>query len=102
GGYTYYRCDCGLQFLPAGIDVSAVYGDDYFFGAGAGYPNYLQVGPLIKARGRHYAHIVAHHSAPRRLPYGGAAAGFILRGFQDCGWNCIGIEPKTTMAAYAR
>lgn len=102
GGYTYYRCDCGLQFLPAGIDVSAVYGDDYFFGGGAGYPNYLQEGPLIKARGRHYAHIVAHHAAPRRLLDVGAAAGFILRGFQDCGWNGIGIEPNTTMAAYAR
>ncbi len=102
GESTNYRCSCGLQFLSAGIDVSAVYGDDYFFGRGAGYANYLREGPLITARGRHYAHIVAHHAAPGRLLDVGAAAGFILRGFQDCGWNGVGIEPNTTMATYAR
>jgi SAM-dependent methyltransferase len=32
----------------------------------------------------------------------GAAAGFILKGFQEGGWNGVGIEPNLRMAEYAR
>ena len=32
----------------------------------------------------------------------GCAAGFILRGFKDSGWDVYGIEPNETMAGYGR
>ena len=32
----------------------------------------------------------------------GCAAGFILKGLQDSGWNGIGIEPDLMMAEYGR
>jgi len=32
----------------------------------------------------------------------GCAAGFILKGFEDSGWICRGIEPNETMAKAMR
>lgn len=87
---------------PAG-HVTQVYGDDYFFGGGAGYPNYLRERSLLIARGRWYAHQLRHwHAGPGRLFDVGTAAGFTLQGFADAGWQGAGIEPNTCMAAYAR
>jgi len=39
---------------------------------------------------------------PGRVLDVGAAAGFILKGFEQSGWDCRGIEPNATMAAFAR
>lgn len=87
---------------PAG-HVARVYGDDYFFGGGAGYPNYLRERSLLIARGRWYAHRLRRWRAvPGRLFDVGAAAGFTLQGFADAGWRGAGIEPNARMAAYAR
>jgi hypothetical protein len=43
----------------------------------------------------------------RHIPAGtvldvGAAAGFVLKGLEDAGWQGEGIEPNDTMARYAR
>jgi len=104
--YLYYRCSyCGLQFLerePEGFSTQAVYDDDYFFGGGAGYPDYLQEGPLLIDRGKAYARIVGRYVRPGRVLDIGSAAGFILRGFIDSGWSGSGLEPNRTMVAYAQ
>jgi len=104
-GYLYHRCThCGLQFIgpgSGGIRTADVYGDNYFFGGGAGYPNYLQEQALLVNHGRRYARIVSRFASPSRLLDVGSAAGFILKGFIDAGWAGVGIEPNATMAAYA-
>lgn len=104
--YRYDRCGaCGLAFLdrePEGFSTAAIYGDAYFFGGGAGYPDYLREGRILTARGRSYARIVGRFARPGRLLDVGAAAGFIMCGFADEGWSGVGVEPNHTMAAHAR
>jgi 2-polyprenyl-3-methyl-5-hydroxy-6-metoxy-1,4-benzoquinol methylase len=83
--------------------VQSVYGDDYFQSGGAGYSDYLAEEKLLRDRGRWYAKLLAKHSnAPGTILDVGAAAGFILQGFVDSGWNGNGIEPNDTMASVAR
>jgi SAM-dependent methyltransferase len=82
--------------------VARTYGDDYFTGGGAGYSDYLSEGPLLRAAGRRYGSLLARHAKPGRILDVGAAAGFVLKGFEDCGWRGTGIEPNATMAGYAR
>jgi SAM-dependent methyltransferase len=82
--------------------VDRVYGDDYFSGGGAGYPDYLGEGPLLTAHGRRYAALLRRHTTPGTLLDVGAAAGFILRGFVEEGWRGRGLEPNPAMAAHAR
>jgi SAM-dependent methyltransferase len=81
--------------------VERVYDDGYFFGGGAGYPDYLSEGTLLRAAGRRYARLLARHIPPGQILDIGAAAGFHLKGFEDCGWRGTGIEPNATMARYA-
>jgi SAM-dependent methyltransferase len=81
--------------------VERVYIDDYFFGGGAGYPDYLSEAALLRAAGRGYARLLGRYVAPGRILDIGAAAGFHLKGFEDCGWRGTGIEPNATMARYA-
>jgi SAM-dependent methyltransferase len=82
--------------------VERTYGDSYFTGGGAGYSDYLSEGPLLRAAGRRYGRLLARHTEPGRLLDVGAAAGFVLKGFEDCGWRGTGIEPNATMAGYGR
>jgi SAM-dependent methyltransferase len=82
--------------------IERTYGDGYFTGGGAGYSDYLSEGPLLRAAGRRYGRLLARHTEPGRLLDVGAAAGFVLKGFEDCGWHGTGIEPNATMAGYAR
>ncbi|TAM86019.1 class I SAM-dependent methyltransferase [bacterium] len=105
-GYRYLRCaECGLQFLDEVLGRSQalqLYSDDYFFGGGAGYPNYLCEAGILIDRGRRYAHIAERYAAAGRMLDVGSAAGFTLRAFADEGWSGMGIEPNRTMAAYAK
>jgi len=82
--------------------VAAQYDDDYFFGGGAGYDDYLSEAKLLTAHGRRYARILSRLAQPGRLLDVGAAAGFILQGLADAGWDGHGIEPNATMARHAR
>ena len=83
--------------------VSQTYGDRYFSGGGQGYSGYLDEGNLLRERGRAYARLVRPHApCPGRMLDVGAAAGFILKGFQDEGWIGVGVEPNARMAAVAR
>jgi hypothetical protein len=52
------RCDsCGHGFAvyrPGEEHVGTIYGDDYFFGGGAGYRDYTSEGKLLQQQGRRY------------------------------------------------
>jgi SAM-dependent methyltransferase len=95
---------CGHQFIgeqPTG-HADAVYGDDYFQGGGAGYPDYLAEADLLRSHGQRYGKILQRFVVPGQMLDVGAAAGFLLQGFHDRGWQGDGIEPNPTMAAYGR
>ena len=77
------------------------YSDDYFDGGGAGYTDYLVQEELIRSYGRRYADLVKCHVATGKLLDVGSAAGFLMKGFQDRGWDVLGIEPNASMAAEA-
>src|SRR5262249_23515850 len=105
-GYPIRACPtCGHQFaeLPdvAG-HVERVYGDDYFRGGGAGYPDYLAEARLLRASGRWYARLLRRFVPPGRLLDIGCDAGFVLRGLTDGGWDGEGVEPNAAMAEFAR
>lgn len=105
-GYRILECRrCSHRFCghkPGADHVQAVYGDGYFHGGGAGYPDYLAKGKLLRELGARYARMIAKHAPPGRVLDVGCAAGFLLRGFVDGGWNGKGVEPNAGMAAYGR
>lgn len=102
-------CDCtlcGHRFASLHPDpqqhVAAVYSDDYFTGGAAGYQNYLAEAKLLTASGRRYARRLSRYAKPGRMLDVGAAAGFLLKGFVDAGWQGVGIEPNDSVASHAR
>lgn len=105
-GYWVRACiGCGHQFAeiqPSLDHVGRVYDDRYFHGANAGYPDYLAEQELLRAHGRWYGRLLEKFTRPGVLLDVGAAAGFVLQGFQDRGWNGDGIEPNARMAEFAR
>ncbi len=83
--------------------VREVYSDDYFRAGGAGYPNSLEEEPLMIRRGRWYAALMERYSPRAGVALDvGAAAGFVLKGLTDAGWQGVGVEPNAWMAEYAR
>jgi SAM-dependent methyltransferase len=105
-GHWIRQCgSCGHQsadIAPSPEHVGKVYGDQYFCGGDAGYRDYVSDGAILVPYGRHYADLLARFMPPGSMLDVGAAAGFILKGFQESGWNGIGIEPNPLMADYAR
>lgn len=105
-GYWIRACqNCGHHFADLVPDVThaqQVYGDDYFEGGGAGYSDYLAEAKLLKKHGRRYGLKVNKYTKPGRLLDVGSAAGFILQGLIDTGWQGMGIEPNDRVATYAR
>jgi len=105
-GYWIRQCDsCGHQFAELeqrNGHVDRTYGDHYFCGDPAGYPNYLDEGELLLAHGRMYARLMNRYMNPGSLLDVGSAAGFVLKGFEEMGWLAAGIEPNSTMAGHAR
>jgi SAM-dependent methyltransferase len=96
---------CGHQFIA--LDdvrghIERTYGDDYFYGSGTGYSNYLGEERLLLARGKWYARLLSQHCPPGSVLDVGAAAGFTLRAFSQAGWQCHGIEPNRSMAEFAQ
>src|SRR5690606_2377978 len=53
-------------------------------------------------RGEKYAKLLSRHLQPGLLLDVGAAAGFIMKGFENAGWRTMGIEPNEHMAVYGR
>jgi len=105
-GFQISDCQsCGHRFVQDDIPsthVENVYGDDYFNGGNAGYVDYLSEGEMLRKRGSMYARILKAHMPAGRMLDVGAAAGFLLKGFQDEGWKGEGVEPNARMAAYGR
>jgi SAM-dependent methyltransferase len=105
-GYPILECkQCGHRFIeiPDHEDhLSTVYSDEYFFEGKDGYPNYLNKKDLLCEQGLRYARLIAKYTKPGKVLDVGCAAGFILKGFEQSGWDCHGVEPNETMAAYGR
>lgn len=83
--------------------VESIYGDSYFTDGGAGYNDYVGECDILWNQGRYYSKLLMKYiGRPGRLLDVGSAAGFILKGFVDQGWDGSGVEPNDTMAGYAR
>jgi 2-polyprenyl-3-methyl-5-hydroxy-6-metoxy-1,4-benzoquinol methylase len=106
GGYVIVECmHCTHRYCEIkddGNHLEKVYGDDYFFEGKQGYPNYLNQKDILLGYGRKYAKALSKYTKPGKLLDVGSAAGFILKGFSDAGWQCCGLEPNNTMAEYGR
>lgn len=107
-GYWIRACSaCGHHFAELQADreshVRQTYGDDYFFGGGAGYADYLSEAAIVRAHGRRYAEMLrGWMAAPGAVLDVGAAGGFFLQGLVDAGWSGVGVEPNRTLAEYGR
>jgi 2-polyprenyl-3-methyl-5-hydroxy-6-metoxy-1,4-benzoquinol methylase len=105
-GYEILECKvCNHRFIRIDNDFEAhlrdVYSDAYFFDGKAGYPNYLDNKGILIKHGANYAKIISRFiDKPGSILDVGSSAGFILKGFEQSGWNCSGIEPNKTMAEY--
>ena len=102
--YELLECKtCDHVFLDqelANDHVSRIYSDDYFEGGKDGYSNYLNEAPLLTQRGEYYANILKRFQKPGTILDIGAAAGFILKGYENKGWHGTGLEPNQKMAEY--
>jgi SAM-dependent methyltransferase len=82
--------------------VRQVYNDHYFHGGEAGYPDYLSERDILISHGRRYARLLKNYTTAGTVLDVGAAAGFVLKGFEESGWSGIGIEPNPRMAEFGR
>jgi hypothetical protein len=89
--------------LPADY-VSRTYSDSYFFGSGAGYPDYFEEENILKEHGHRYAQILSRYvpRAARNMLDVGGACGFIADGFRAAGWRPQLLEPNARMATWGR
>ena len=105
-GYTINTCDtCQHQFvdIPQSPEhTNQIYTDQYFFEGGDGYLDYTSESDLLIAHGKRYGKLLKKYTEAGTVFDVGAAAGFILNGLTQTGWNGKGIEPNDTMAQYAR
>ena len=105
-GYTIFECkQCGHRFLEIEDyenHVESIYSDKYFSEGGQGYPNYLEQKDILIKYGKNYAKILSRYRTPGKVLDVGCAAGFILKGYEESGWEAYGIEPNTTMVEYGR
>ena len=105
-GYGIHEClFCAhrfTNFIPTEKDVQEIYSDDYFFKGGAGYEDYTLEKDMLIKRGEYYARKINQFMKPGEVLDIGAAAGFILKGFENKGWQGIGIEPNHSMVEYGK
>lgn len=102
---------CGHQFAAIELKSQHVreqYGDDYFSGGGtAGYADYLASRELVTRHGKRYAAIVDAYQPQdttpdaRRMLDIGCAAGFLMDGFRQSGWEVTGVDPNANMVRHA-
>jgi SAM-dependent methyltransferase len=106
-GYPIQECgSCKHRFVDMadpGDHIAKVYGDSYFVGGGAGYPDYLSEADLLRRHGQRYARMLRQQGVDAgEVLDVGAAAGFVLQGFIDEGWRGMGVEPNPAMAGHGR
>lgn len=90
------------DFKPTPEHVKEVYSDDYFFNGGVGYHDYTLEKDMLIKRGEYYADKMSKYMRPGKLLDIGAAAGFLLKGFENKGWKGTAIEPNNSMAEYGK
>jgi len=88
------------NFKPTAIEIENIYSDDYFFNGGAGYDDYTLEKEMLIKRGEYYANKMNKYMSPGKALDIGAAAGFLLKGFENKGWEVKGIEPNNSMVDY--
>ena len=106
-GHEIFECTtCGHRFHRVAdfkIHLEKVYSDSYFFEGKSGYPNYLDEKEILIKHGNRYAKLMSKYiDKPGKVLDVGSAAGFILKGFENEGWTCYGVEPNKTMAEYGK
>lgn len=105
--YEYWICKCTncdhryAEISPSFEHTSQIYQDEYFKGGGAGYPDYLGEADLLIKQGKRYGNLLKKYTMPGTILDVGAAAGFLLKGFEESGWQGIGLEPNKSMALHA-
>ncbi|TYQ24766.1 methyltransferase domain-containing protein [Pseudanabaena sp. UWO311] len=108
GTYLFSKYDCSILYcqkcshqfadiIPNNHHTQTVYGDHYFNSGGDGYPDYLGEAKLILDHGKRYAQLLKRYMDTGTILDVGAAAGFILQGFTQSGWQGKGIEPNAEM-----
>lgn len=104
--YRILQCtDCDHSYTDVKLnqaEIDTIYSDEYFYGGKNGYPDYTIEKDILIKRGEYFARKVKNFLPTGRVLDAGAAAGFILKGFENKGWKGVGIEPNCTMAAYGR
>ena len=105
-GYWIRECKichhCFAEISSSAEHLGHVYRDAYFKGDIAGYPDYLSEANILLECGRQYGALLTQYTPPGRILDVGAAAGFILKGFQESGWRGVGLEPNLSMSDYGR
>lgn len=97
--------ECSHRFTElaaANNHVEKIYDDSYFNGGGAGYTDYLQEAEILRQRGNWYGKLLAKYTNKGKVLDVGSAAGFILKGMTETGWQGVGIEPNESMAEFGR
>ena len=106
--YDYWIRECKhchhrfTEITTSADHLVLVYGDEYFHGGKAGYPDYLCEANILVEHGRQYAALLSKYMQPGKILDVGSAAGFLLKGFQDTGWEGVGLEPNVSMSIYGR
>jgi len=104
--YSILECkSCKHYFTELTVTtdlVHKIYSDRYFYGGGDGYSDYTLEGEMLVHRGEYYARKIRKFISSGKVLDVGAAAGFILRGFENMGWQGIGIEPNSKMVEYGK
>jgi SAM-dependent methyltransferase len=104
--FKILKCtNCGhlyADFKGGLTDVDIIFSDDYFFKGGDGYPDYTKEKEILIRHGEYYARKISKYVNPGFVLDVGAAAGFILKGFENTGWKGTGIEPNASMVKFGR
>lgn len=105
-GYDILQCqNCRnlfTDFNPTTEEIESIYSDSYFQDGGYGYNDYTLEKDLLIKRGEYYASKLQKYTSIGNVLDIGAAAGFILKGFENKGWKGIGIDPNRTMVEYGK
>jgi SAM-dependent methyltransferase len=104
--YRILRCkSCDFYFTELKVTpekVNEIFSDSYFCGGGDGYSDYTLEREILLNRGKYYARKISKFLQPGKVLDVGAAAGFILKGFENVGWFGVGIEPNIKMVEYGK
>ena len=106
--YGYWINECincfhrSVEMTPTPDHTDKIYQDEYFMGGAAGYSDYLGEEKLLLEHGRRYGTLLKQYTTPGTILDVGAAAGFLLKGFQESGWQGVGLEPNSSMVSHGR